>query len=183
MVTGGSPCQDLSVAGKRAGLGGARSGLFMEQIRIIREMRARDEAGGRADRDVRPRFCVWENVPGSLSSNGGEDFRIVLEEFCRIKDPAATVPRPDRGGGGTLLGQSWETVTALPGASWTVNSGESPNVAVESHLWQILQDNAPRKYYLSVRAAQGILRRAERRGKELPKVLMEALTEMVRDRQ
>ena len=98
VVIGGSPCQDLSVAGKRAGLGGARSGLFMEQIRIIKEMREHDEASGRADRDVRPRYCVWENVPGALSSNNGEDFRIVLEEFCRIKAPGVTIPRPDRGG-------------------------------------------------------------------------------------
>lgn len=84
------------------------------------------------------------------------------------------------GGGGTLLGALWETVTALPGASWTPNSGECPSVAVESHLWQILQDNPPRKYCLSARAAQGVLNRAERRGKKLPELLREALTEAVR---
>lgn len=84
------------------------------------------------------------------------------------------------GGGGTLLGVSWETITALPGASWTLNSGESPSVAVESHLWQILQDNPHPKYCLSARAAQGVLNRAERRGKQLPKILLEALTEVVR---
>ena len=84
------------------------------------------------------------------------------------------------GGGGTLLGVSWETITALPGASWTLNSGESPSVAVESHLWQILQDSPHPKYCLSARAAQGVLNRAERRGKQLPKILLEALTEAVR---
>ena len=85
-VIGGSPCQDLSVAGKRAGLAGERSGLFMEQIRIIKEMR--DESKRRSDKYVRPRFAVWENVFGAFSSNGGEDFRCVLEEFCRIADPS-----------------------------------------------------------------------------------------------
>jgi DNA (cytosine-5)-methyltransferase 1 len=78
VVTGGSPCQDLSVAGKRAGLGGERSGLFMEQIRIIKEMRAKDESDGRTDVDIRPRYMVWENVPGAFSSNGGEDFPIAV---------------------------------------------------------------------------------------------------------
>ena len=84
------------------------------------------------------------------------------------------------GGGGTLLGALWVTVSVLPGASWTLNSGESPSVAVESHLWQILQDNPHPKYCLSARAAQGVLNRAEHRGKQLPKILLEALTEAVR---
>lgn len=96
-VIGGSPCQDLSIAGKRAGLDGARSGLFMEQIRICREMRERDKASGKTGIDVRPRFCVWENVPGALSSHSGEDFRIVLEEFCKVADPNAHVPEPANG--------------------------------------------------------------------------------------
>ena len=63
VVIGGSPCQDLSIAGKRAGLAGARSGLYMEQIRIIKEMRERDMASGRTGEFVRPRYMVWENVP------------------------------------------------------------------------------------------------------------------------
>lgn len=70
-ITGGSPCQDLSVAGKRAGLDGERSGLFMEQIRIVKEMRERDRELGRTGIYIRPRFMVWENVPGAFSSNGG----------------------------------------------------------------------------------------------------------------
>ena len=97
VVCGGSPCQDLSVAGKRAGLQGERSGLFMEQIRVIKEMRAHDKASGRADDAVRPRSMVWENVPGAFSSADGEDFRAVLEETCRIADSTVSVPRPPGG--------------------------------------------------------------------------------------
>ena len=94
LVCGGSPCQDLSCAGKRAGLQGKRSGLFMEQVRVIREMRERDAAAGRTADAVRPRFMVWENVPGAFSCSGGEDFRAVLEETCRIVDGSISVPRP-----------------------------------------------------------------------------------------
>ena len=86
-ITGGSPCQDLSVAGKRAGLAGARSGLFMEQIRIVKEMRDADRKRGRSDEFIRPRFMVWENVPGAFSSNKGKDFAAVLEETIRIVEP------------------------------------------------------------------------------------------------
>ena len=89
VVIGGSPCQDLSIAGKRAGLAGARSGLYMEQIRIIKEMRERDMASGRTGEFVRPRYMVWENVPGAFSSNGGKDFAAVLEEAIRIAEPEA----------------------------------------------------------------------------------------------
>ena len=90
-IIGGSPCQDLSIAGKRAGLAGARSGLFMEQIRIIKEMR---EASGAAY----PRFMVWENVPGAFSSNKGQDFAAVLEETIRIVEPEAPdIEVPDKG--------------------------------------------------------------------------------------
>lgn len=88
-VTGGSPCQDLSIAGKRAGLAGARSGLFMEQIRVIKEMREHDKQLGWAGELIRPRYMVWENVPGALSSNKGRDFAAVLEETIRIVEPEA----------------------------------------------------------------------------------------------
>lgn len=88
-VTGGSPCQDLSIAGKRAGLAGARSGLFMEQIRVVKEMREHDKQLGWAGELIRPRYMVWENVPGALSSNRGRDFAAVLEETIRLVEPEA----------------------------------------------------------------------------------------------
>ena len=103
IICGGSPCQDLSVAGKRAGLAGARSGLFMEQIRIIKEMRDESTKQLRlrgADVDIRyiqPRYMVWENVPGAFSSNKGEDFKAVLEETAKVCDKNAVIPRPEGG--------------------------------------------------------------------------------------
>ena len=109
-IIGGSPCQDLSVAGKRAGLDGERSGLYIEQVRIVKEMRAEDERNGRTGVDIRPRYMVWENVPGAFSSNKGEDFRIVLEELAKVKDKDAVVPLPDEGkwtNYGCIMGDGW----------------------------------------------------------------------------
>ena len=98
VITGGSPCQDLSVAGQRAGLDGERSGLFMEQIRVVKEMRKKDADDGRARELIRPRYMVRENVPGAFSSNQGKDFQAVLTEIVRIVEPAAPdVPLPDGG--------------------------------------------------------------------------------------
>jgi DNA (cytosine-5)-methyltransferase 1 len=100
VITGGSPCQDLSVAGKRAGLEGERSGLFMEQIRIVKEMRQHDRElrNGRSDFNVRHRYMVWENVPGAFSSNKGKDFQAVLTEFARVAaEDAPDVPMPKDG--------------------------------------------------------------------------------------
>ena len=98
VITGGSPCQDLSIAGKRAGLTGARSGLFMEQVRIVKEMREHDRANGRTGDMVRPRFMVWENVIGVFSSNKGQDFEAVLEEIIRIAEPEAPdIDVPEKG--------------------------------------------------------------------------------------
>lgn len=98
VVIGGSPCQDLSVAGKRVGLAGERSGLFMEQIRLIKEMRLADEQRGNSGGGVRPRFMVWENVPGAFSSNRGADFGAVLQETIRVIEPEAPdVLVPDGG--------------------------------------------------------------------------------------
>lgn len=96
IICGGSPCQDLSVAGARAGLAGARSGLFMEQVRIVKEMRTAEIERGRTGAAVRPRYMIWENVPGAFSSGSpkGEDFRIVLEELAKVSITGATVPRP-----------------------------------------------------------------------------------------
>ena len=89
IITFGSPCQDMSIAGKRSGLDGSRSSLFYEAVRIIKEMRCATDG-----RD--PRFAVWENVPGAFSSNKGEDFRAVLESLCRIKDETVSVPRSEK---------------------------------------------------------------------------------------
>lgn len=97
-ITGGSPCQDLSIAGKRAGLAGERSGLFMEQMRIVKEMREEDKKRGRTGQFIRPRYMVWENVPGAFSSNKGKDFAAVLEETVRVVCPEAPpVPVPEKG--------------------------------------------------------------------------------------
>ena len=120
-VCGGSPCQDLSIAGKRAGLQGERSGLFMEQIRIIKEMRAHDEANGRTADTVRPRYMVWENVPGAFSSADGEDFRAVLEETCRIADDTVSIPRPPGGvwlSAGTILGYQFSVAWRIYDAQY-----------------------------------------------------------------
>ena len=89
IITFGSPCQDMSIAGKRDGLGGSRSSLFYEAVRIIKEMRCKTNG-------QKPRFIVWENVPGAFSSNKGEDFRAVLEEVCKIKDESVSVPKSNK---------------------------------------------------------------------------------------
>lgn len=104
IITFGSPCQDLSVAGKRAGIkDGTRSGLFLEAIRIIKEMR--ESTGG-----MYPAFALWENVPGAFSSNNGEDFRTVLQEFVKIKEPSAVMPPVPAGGwayADSYMGDGW----------------------------------------------------------------------------
>lgn len=113
IITFGSPCQDMSVAGKRAGLKHTaagddettRSGLFLEAIRIIKEMRL-------ATNGIYPRFAVWENVPGAFSSNRGEDFRLVLEEFIRISEPNAVMPAVPQAG--------WAYADCINGDGWSV---------------------------------------------------------------
>ena len=113
IISFGSPCQDLSIAGKRNGLDGARSGLFREAIRIITEMRCK--TNGRS-----PRWAVWENVPGALSSANGRDFREVLESLIRIKDPEADVPMPDSGKwlpAGEILGNNYSLAWRILDAS------------------------------------------------------------------
>lgn len=108
--------QDLSIAGKRAGLAGARSGLYMEQIRIVKEMREHDRSIGRTGELVRPRYMVWENVPGAFSSNfkdGFGDFGAVLEEAVRIAEPGFSLPRlPDK--------QKWTKSGGIVGDGWSV---------------------------------------------------------------
>ena len=105
-ITFGSPCQDLSIAGHREGLAGERSGLFMEAVRIIKEMRS-------STNGLYPTFAVWENVPGAFSSNGGEDFRAVLEELARVEQPDTSIPRPPKGG-------RWSKAGAIAGNGWSL---------------------------------------------------------------
>lgn len=112
VVIGGSPCQGLSVAGKQAGLKDERSGLFIEQIRLVKEMRKADAARGKTNDAIRPRYMVWENVPGAFSSNKGRDFEAVLEETVRVAEPKAPpVPVPAKG---------WPTSGCLMGDGWSV---------------------------------------------------------------
>ena len=113
IITFGSPCQDLSVAGKRAGLKHeangdeetTRSGLFMEAVRIIKEMREATDG-------IYPRFALWENVPGAFSSNQGEDFRIVLEEIIKIVEPGAVMPEVPKKG--------WAYADSYSGDGWSL---------------------------------------------------------------
>lgn len=106
IITFGSPCQDLSIAGKRSGLDGSRSGLFFEAVRIVKEMREKTHG-------EKPRFIVWENVPGAFSSNKGEDFKAVLEEVIRIKEPEAPpLPPPEKG--------RWPYADCYLGDGWSV---------------------------------------------------------------
>ena len=114
IITGGSPCQDLSVAGRREGLAGERSGLFMEQIRIVKEQRnecIRQLSMHGANEPIRPRYMVWENVVGAFSSNNGEDFRCVLEETAKIADENAVIPELPKGekwrNAGLILGDGY----------------------------------------------------------------------------
>jgi DNA (cytosine-5)-methyltransferase 1 len=119
ILTGGSPCQNLSMAGNRKGLAGNESGLFLEQIRLFKEMRDASAASGSLRR---PRFFVWENVKGAFSCNGGEDFRRVLEEVVRIAEPDASVPRPPSEEGwtpsGAILGDGWSLAWRLHDAQF-----------------------------------------------------------------
>ena len=115
IVTFGSPCQDVSIAGRREGLSGGRSGLFFEAIRIIREMRE-------ATNGEYPKWAVWENVPGALSSHNGEDFRQVLESLIRVQEPEADVPLPADGKwlpAGEIMGHgyalAWRVLDAAQG--------------------------------------------------------------------
>ena len=113
IITFGSPCQDLSVAGKRAGLKHTangdeettRSGLFMEAVRIIKEMREATDG-------QYPTFALWENVPGAFSSNKGEDFRVVLEELIKISEPGAVMPAVPKKG--------WAYADSYVGNGWSI---------------------------------------------------------------
>lgn len=109
IISFGSPCQDLSVAGKQLGIHeGQRSNLFFEAVRIIKEMRKADEARGRTGKSIRPRFAVWENVPGAFSSNKGADFKAVLEALAGVIEADVSIPQPKRWDtGGGIVGNGW----------------------------------------------------------------------------
>ena len=173
-ITFGSPCQDLSIAGRRAGLQGERSGLFMEAVRIIKEMR-----GGTDGRY--PTFAIWENVPGAFSSNKGEDFEPCWKNLPAWKNQTLQFLHL-RGGGrwskaGAIAGNGWSFL----GDSSMLNIGECPNAERESLLSWILQVDVPEKYYLSAKACRGILIRASRRGQEATGfILGQALLDVIR---
>ena len=105
VITFGSPCQDFSIAGKRAGLAGQRSGFFMEAVRIIKQMQE-------ATNGEYPKYAVWENVPGAFSSNKGKDFLAVLEELIRIKEPAISLPEPPN--------SKWSKAGGVSGNGWSL---------------------------------------------------------------
>lgn len=186
VVIGGSPCQGLSVAGKQAGLKDERSGLFIEQIRLVKEMRKADAARGKTNDAIRPRYMVWENVPGAFSSNKGRDFEAVLEETVRVAEPKAPpVPVPAKGWptSGCLMGDGWSVAwRVLDAQFWGTPISLFHNGDGESRLWQILEEEPHPKYYLSGKACRGILTRAERRQKEIP-ALLKATLEMQAERE
>lgn len=156
IISFGSPCQDLSVAGKQTGLDGSRSGLFMEAVRITREMR--EKTNGQY-----PKYIIWENVAGAFSSNKGEDFRRVLEEITQ-----SNISMPKSG--------KWATAGMVGNEG---PGGECPNVENVSTLSMILEMDVPDKYFLSAKACWGIIRRAEQRNKEIPVILKIALLERI----
>lgn len=149
VLTFGSPCQDLSIAGKRAGLKHkangddetTRSGLFMEAVRIIKEMR-------QATNGLYPTFALWENVPGAFSSNKGEDFRVVLEELIKIVEPGVTVPAAGKNG--------WPYADAYVGAGWSIAYR-----TLDAQYWGVPQRR--RRIYLV----------ADFRGERAPEILFE----------
>ena len=164
-LIGGTPCQSFSVAGKREGLAGV-SGLALDFIRLAYESKAK--------------WIIWENVPGVLSSNDGRDFQPFYQDL-----PEAELSLPKRVGETLDLFQmDEETDMEWHGEFWTLNIQEHPTFHTQclkedvvSSLSDILEiGDVPPKYYLSQKACLGILRRAERRGKELPKILKIALT-------
>ena len=199
IITGGSPCQDLSIAGKRAGLSGERSGLFMAQIRGGRARGTSDAGGGggRAagrgflhppnffpkDTEEIKQLPLAELFPDSWCGKTSLEHshlqtEKISERSWRKSAGSPTIPylfldlRP---GGGNLLGPYWEVDSLSLGESWTLNTGESPRDGRESSLSQILEEHPPRKYYLSRKACLGILRRSAERGKKLPEKLKKAL--------
>lgn len=166
IISFGSPCQNLSVAGNGKGLAGSESRLFFEAVRIIDEMRC-------ATNGKYPKYAVWENVAGAFSSNKGQDFRRVLEEITKTYIP---MPNSRRWAAAGMVRSRGEVRL---GECWTLNIGEYPSEENASTLFTVLEMNVPDKYYLSAKACSGIIRRAEQRGRTLPAVLEEALRQQI----
>lgn len=148
IISFGSPCQDLSVAGKQTGLDGSRSGLFMEAVRITREMR--EKTNGQY-----PKYIIWENVAGAFSSNKGEDFRRVLEEITQSN---ISMPKSGKWATAGMVGNEGPgggTFSVPHGDCLTLNFGECPNVENVSTLSMILEMDVPDKYFLSAKACWG----------------------------
>ena len=165
IITFGSPCQDMSIAGKRTGLNGSRSSLFHEAIRIIREMRC-------ASNGKYPRYIVWENVPGAFSSNGGEDFRCVLEELCQVKEPDVSIPKPAKWEkAGEILGESFSLAYRTFDAQyWGV-----PQRRMRIYLVADFDGGCASKILFESEGVSGYSAESSVRGKELPEVLRTAL--------
>ena len=172
IITFGSPCQDMSIAGRREGLDGSRSSLFYEAVRIVKEMRCK--TNGRY-----PRYIIWENVPGAFSSNKGAS----APTRARTSSPSSKRSARSKDTKFILLDlrsgrspeRSWQTISVSHGGYLMRSTGEFPSAENVSTLSQILQAGVPEKYYLSPKACLGILRRASVRGKELPELLKKAL--------
>lgn len=163
IVCAGSPCQDLSIAGKRAGLEGKRSNLFYQAMRIVREMQVKTNG-------LFPKFFIWENVTGAFSSNERHDFQAVLEEIGQTNIPIPGSGRWARAGmvRGQKCGIAWRTLDAQ---FWGVPQHRERIFLIAGFgNWGGLS-----KYYLSVRACRGILRRAKEKGKVLPLMLERVL--------
>ena len=148
IVTAGSPCQDLSIAGNRAGLSGERSSLFMEMIRVVKEMKENDRKQGRSDMQIRPRILFWENVPGVFSSNKGEDFRRILEEICKIKDETISIPMPPK--------EKWQKSGCIVGEDFSL-------------AWRVLNV----QYFGVAQRRRRVFLVADFGGKSAPQVLFE----------
>ena len=170
IVTMGSPCQDLSIAGKRKGLDGERSGLFLRAVDVVRGMRMSTGGG-----DI-PAMSYGRTSPVHSAAT-----RELIFDPCSKRSQRPGFQCLKMGNGQT---PEWLNVTSVKshGASSTLNIGERPNAAVESFLSRILQPmtDVPEKYYLSAKACLGILWRAKERGKELPKELRIALERQAR---
>ncbi|WP_373220917.1 DNA cytosine methyltransferase [Mediterraneibacter gnavus] len=166
IISFGSPCQNLSVAGNGKGLAGDASRLFYEAVRIIYEMRG-------ATNGKYPKYIIWENVAGAFSSNKGQDFRRVLEEITKTSVPMPNSGRWAKAGlvrsGGVLQ----------LGDSWTLNIGEYPSEEKESILYTVLEQNVPDRYYLSAKACWAMLQRAEDMERDMPDKLRIAFLEVI----